>query len=251
MIELSRSLVLTIALASVTVAAFAKGRSDDSQKDPQSGSSSPAPRAQTQTQTSAGQDARQAIMSWPQGAQAAAEAMIDRYGQPDDSTSMMLVWRDKAPFRKIAVMRDPVRHSFPVEHEDVLLQEIDMQVPADKVDDLVKFDGSLLIDRTKGTIASRCDRERNNLLALNLANEIVTGKRDSDSARRFFVDTTAKQLAGRSSSYTEKLMFTPSAFGGDPDKAELTEQGASGAGGQGSEIAPDGSTPQPKPNRKR
>lgn len=155
------------------------------------------------------QMARAEIRDWPLVSQNAAEAMLDRYGQPDVVSSLLLVWKDKAPFTKIVVTRDPIRHSFPVDHQDVILEEIPLQVPVDKVADLAKFNGSLLIDRTQGTLASRCDSEKSNFLALNLANEIITGKRDADSARRFMSDTSAKSLAGKSSPYSEKLMFTP------------------------------------------
>jgi hypothetical protein len=53
-------------------------------------------------------------------------------------------------------------------------------VPPDKFDELAEYDGSVIVERTKGEIAARCDLEGANFLALNLAHEIVTGKRSVD-----------------------------------------------------------------------
>lgn len=40
------------------------------------------------------------------------------------------------------------------------------------------------VERTRGELAARCDKEEMNYLALNLANDIATGKVDVDEARR-------------------------------------------------------------------
>jgi len=173
------------------------------------------------------QDAQTAIRDWPQTSQNAANDMIQRYGTPDVVSDQLLVWKDKAPFRKIAVMRDGVRHMFPTEHQDVLSEEVNLQVPIDKVTDLARFDGSLIVDRTKGTVAARSDSEANNFLALNLANDIISGKRDVESARRFFADTAAKGVSGKSSDYTTKLLFTPKSDTADPGQS-ISPSGSSG-----------------------
>ncbi len=165
------------------------------------------------------EDAQNAIRDWPQASQTAAKQMIDRYGSPDVVSSQVLSWKEKAPFRKVSVMRDGIRHLFPSEHQDVITQEINLQVPIDKVSDLARFDGSIIIDRTKGTVAARSDSEANNLLALNLANDIITGKRDVESARRFFSDTAAKALSGKSSDYTSKLLFSTKSDTSDPGQS--------------------------------
>jgi hypothetical protein len=48
---------------------------------------------------------------------------------------------------------------------------------------LAVFDGSVLVDRTKGEMSARCEGEAANFLALNLADEIVHGKKDVATAR--------------------------------------------------------------------
>ena len=41
----------------------------------------------------------------------------------------------------------------------MLYQAISYAIDADKADDLLKYDGSLILERTKGEIAARCDKE--------------------------------------------------------------------------------------------
>jgi hypothetical protein len=45
------------------------------------------------------------------------------------------------------------------------------------------FDGSILVDRTRGEVAARCDSEAANVLGLNMVHELVTGKRTVEEAR--------------------------------------------------------------------
>jgi hypothetical protein len=65
----------------------------------------------------------------------------------------------------------------------VLEQFIPCRVPVDKFDDLAAFDGSVLVDRTKGLMSARCAGEGGNFVALNLAHEIVQGHQDVETAR--------------------------------------------------------------------
>lgn len=219
------SRLMLVLLVAGTSPAFAK-KADDAKAPSSSGAS----QATSATAGAANADVRSQIQDWPQSSKSAALAMIDRYGQPDVASNLVLIWKDKQPFSKIAVMRDAVKHSFPIDHQDVLLQEVNLIVPLEKVSDLAKFDGSLLIDRTKGTVASRCDSEKSNFLALNLAKDIISGKRDVESARRFMSDTMAKTLAGKSSEYSERLMFSPATSGTGSSDASTMPDSRSGNG---------------------
>ena len=46
-----------------------------------------------------------------------------------------------------------------------------------------------------------------NFLALNLADEIATGKRSVEEARDFYARVETLSRAGKSSAYTENLLF--------------------------------------------
>jgi hypothetical protein len=73
--------------------------------------------------------------------------------------------------------------------------------------DLARFDGSVIVERTKGEMSARCDMEEMNFLALNLAHEIATGERTVDDARTFYAETATAFMMGNSSPYTNGLQF--------------------------------------------
>lgn len=160
------------------------------------------------------------IQAWPMESRQAAEAIIAKYGMPKEFTSSMLIWEKTGPWKKTVVMKDAIDHQFPVAHKDVLKQVIDYKVPADKMDELAQFDGSILVDRTKGEIAVRCDTEQNNFVAMNLADEIIRGKKTVAQARSTLTKAAQGQLAGSDGMFKEGLKFqvatSPTA---DPDKA--------------------------------
>ena len=125
------------------------------------------------------------LNDWPKASKMAAEEMIKKYGQPDVSSEGLLVWMDKDHWKKIAVSREETEHNFPIDHTDMLEQSVSYKVPADKVDELVEFDGSVVVDRTQGLLSARCDMEANNLLALNLA----------QSASKIYADGSDRSFA--------------------------------------------------------
>jgi hypothetical protein len=174
-------------------------------------------------------DSSSVIGAWPVKTRKAAQALIQKYGPPDGVTGRMLVWNDKDQWKEVAVYRDAVKHAKPMPHEDFVQNTISYKVPESKVADLIKFDHSLVIDETRGTLASHCDSEAANTLALNLANEIVTGKRDVASAKDFLKSTLMKSMAGKTSPYTEKLMFSSSpkeSMPGMPGEEPVIEKNA-------------------------
>ena len=91
--------------------------------------------------------------------------------------------------------------------------------PAAMYDDLAMYDGSVVLERTSGEMSARCDKESANFLALNLANEIVTGKRTVADSRRIYGAQIMEMKAMRPAPYTEKLMFTPMMNTNDPDQS--------------------------------
>jgi hypothetical protein len=79
----------------------------------------------------------------------------------------------------------------------VLEQYIPYRVQLDKLNELAAFDGSVLVDRTKGEISARCEGKEANFLALNLANEIVQGRKDVRSARKLYGEAMQARHAGQ------------------------------------------------------
>lgn len=149
------------------------------------------------------------INSWPMEAKKAAMTAMEKYGAPQEATATMLVWHNNGPWKRSVVYSHEAPHDFPMPHIDVWEQVVDYRVPADKFDELAAYDGSVVVDRTQGEMSARCDKEGANFLALNLADDIITGRRSVEEARQFYADTIKAFMAGQSSPYLEGLRFTP------------------------------------------
>jgi hypothetical protein len=184
-------------------------------------------------------DASSAITAWPTATKKTGQALIEKYGQPDGVTDRMLVWNDKDPWTKVVVYRDAIKQGS-LTHDAFLENTVNYKVPLDKVADLIRFDSALVIDETRGTLASNCDTEGCNFLALNLANDIATGKRDVASAKDFFKNTMTKSLSGKSSPEMEKLQFSTSGSSSSSSPDSMNESAP---------MDKSGVTPAPQPEQ--
>jgi len=164
--------------------------------------------------------AEEIVKSWPETAREAANEMMDKYGAPDEATASLLLWHNNGPWRRTAAYREEAQHNFPAPHRDVLEQFIPYRVPVDKFDDLAAFDGSVLVDRTKGLMSARCAGEGGNILALNLAHEIVAGSKDVETARAAYAQAMKARKEGNTPEIMQRLMFElPREDTTDPDQA--------------------------------
>ncbi|MDQ3016227.1 MAG: hypothetical protein M3R25_05850 [Bacteroidota bacterium] len=172
---------------------------------------------QTLSKTAATTENTVDIANWPKASQMAVEEMTNKYGKPDMVGEEVVAWMNKGNWKTIHVSKKESKHSFPIEHTDMMEQCISYKVPVGKMDDLGKFDGSITFDRTQGLMCARCDMEANNLLALNLANDIVTGKASVKTARRMYADIVKEKMNGGTPMYMQKLTFTAHSSPADPD----------------------------------
>lgn len=155
---------------------------------------------------------------WHPAAQEAVQHMVQKYGPPAEMTASRAIWNETGPWKRTVINAEAVQHDFPMPHPDVFEQFIDYRVPPEMFDELAMYDGSVIVERTKGEISARCDKEAANFLALNLANEIVTGTRSVEDARRMYGEQIEMLKDGQKTSYTSGLMFTPPPSGNDPDR---------------------------------
>lgn len=164
-------------------------------------------------------DAQMMLMSWPAKQRETAASLISKYGQPSAVGDRMLVWHNTGRMVKTVLLRDAVPHNFPMPHVDYLTQTVMHRVPADKLDDLYEYDGSVWAHRTRGELSAQCDIEAMNFLALNLAHDIIIGTRNVANARDFYAKTAmAFKQGDRSSPYVTGLMFQPEPNAADPDR---------------------------------
>ena len=144
--------------------------------------------------------------------------MIERYGEPNESTPNMLTWHDVPPFKRIIVYREQVPHNFPIPHEDVIEHVISFKIPLNKAGELIKFNGSIKFDRTRGEISARSENEAMNILALNMAYDIITNKKDYTDARSVYGKLEVDYLNGSKNLLTQSLQFFAHRNAAVPDK---------------------------------
>ena len=165
-----------------------------------------------------------ATETWPQSSKTAIQTLTQKYGLPGAVTDDMIVWNNTAPFKRSVVYKEEVGHSFPMEHKDVLQQYVDYKVPQDKVDDLAKFDGSIIVDRTKGELSARNEREEMNFLALNLADRVIRGELSAESARREYSKSAESFAAGTTGEMLTSLNFQSQGSTADPDMTMQSQE---------------------------
>lgn len=147
----------------------------------------------------------QVIAQWPARQRALGRAMLEKYGRPNQFDQNSLVWFNNGFWKRTIVYRRPPRGR--AKAPEALQQTIAYLVPHDRIPALKTFDPALEVSPTAGEISYTSDSEAKNRLALNLADEVVTGRRTAAQARRFFDMTSRLSLSGKSSPYMDKLMF--------------------------------------------
>jgi hypothetical protein len=137
------------------------------------------------------------IEDWPQESRAAAQEMLRKYGAPQEASATQLRWQDNRPWTRTVVHKAAVEHDFPTKHADVLEQTVPYRVPLNFFEALATFNGSVVPDRTRGELTARCDREGTNILALNLAHDIIRGQKTVAQAREAMGTGLREIAAGR------------------------------------------------------
>lgn len=160
------------------------------------------------TQTVASMDVVQTIINdWNAMPKKAANEIIKKYGLPNEAIPSRLIWYNNGPWKRTIVYRDEIPHDFPQPHTDMLEQFIDYRVPIEMISEISKLDGSIIVERTKGEVSSRCDVEAANFNALNVMHDLVTGKLNVEQARKVLAENNAAYLMNRPAPYTEALQF--------------------------------------------
>jgi len=135
-----------------------------------------------------------------------ARLLLEKYGAPNQFDKDALVWFNNGEWKRTIIhrRREPSRS---IGRTDFLDQTIGYLVPNDRLAELESFDPKIVVSQTAGEITFSSDSEAKNRLALNLADEIVTGSRTAADARAFFRKTARLAASGKSSSYLEELRF--------------------------------------------
>lgn len=76
--------------------------------------------------------------------------MLDIYGAPNEATQTKLFWYRNGPWKRTVLSSDSVVHNWPTLHTDCLTQYLDYRVPPELIGKIAQFDGSIIVDRTRG-----------------------------------------------------------------------------------------------------
>jgi hypothetical protein len=165
----------------------------------------------------------QLTQAWPEASRLAANNMITKYGLPAEVSRTQLIWYNTAPFKRTIVYRDEIAHNFPLPHTDVIEQVVDYRVPSSKVDELINFDGSIKVDRTRGELSSSNEKEEMNFLVINLADEIIRGEKTVEEAREAYSRLARAFDFGSTNQYINNLTFTPKNETADEDQSMMRD----------------------------
>jgi hypothetical protein len=147
------------------------------------------------------------LVGWPPLTVKVAVDLVRKYGIPAEHDGHCLTWYANPPWRETTLYREEVQHNFPQPHKDILQQSVNYRVPPEKVGDLAAYNGSIVVDRTRGELAAHCDTEAANILALNIANDIVRGERSVEQALGYHAQVVRGVAIGEPESYPLKLRF--------------------------------------------
>ncbi|WP_156290164.1 hypothetical protein [Oceanobacillus salinisoli] len=182
--------------------------------------------AEKTTETVADMEMVQTIINnWNAMSKKSAELTIEQYGPPNEAIPSRLIWYNNGPWKRTIVYRDEIPHDFPQPHTDVIEQVIDYRVPPEMFNELAKFDGSLIVEKTRGEVSSRCDMEAANFTAINVMNDICTGKLTAEKGRNLLCEVMSAYMMNRPAPYAETFQFkvsTGETF--DTDKVIIADE---------------------------
>jgi hypothetical protein len=155
-----------------------------------------------------GETVAQVIEDWPQEPRESATRLIEYYGQPQEYSESQLIWyATKDGWKRSVLQKEETPHDFPAPHTDFLEQFIDYKVPVEMFSKLAEYDGSVIADRTRGELSARCGGTSMNFVAVNLAHDIVIGKRTVTEARKEYARLYSAFKRGERPPYTQAFQF--------------------------------------------
>lgn len=89
---------------------------------------------------------------WPEASRLAAQRVIDEFGEPHEATGSQLIWFHVGDAKRIVARREFAHHDFPVPHTDSIETTIAYRVPLELAGDILSFNGSVCVNRTRGEL---------------------------------------------------------------------------------------------------
>lgn len=148
------------------------------------------------------------VDNWANHSAVAARRLLEEYGYPHNIRNNSLTWLDNGPWKKTTVYnRTPLYTPTAADHSVVMEQTLDYPLTYSQAANLRSFSSVLVADVQRGELTARADREEISRLNFNLADDIVKGRKTVEEAKAFYVKILELDNSGRSSPYTEGLLF--------------------------------------------
>lgn len=157
------------------------------------------------------------ISHWPGKSRRLAYSLIQTYGAPHEATPSMLIWNYNGPWKRTVIHREGVSHNVPHAHTDILEQTVDAKVDPTLSAEIMRFDGSIIMNRTRGEMTAYCESEHANIFLLNLAYDITLGIKSAEEARKVLRDGSDFFHSMLPNTYRDSLRFSSTVEASDPD----------------------------------
>lgn len=145
-----------------------------------------------------------AARTWFDSPRVMSQVLMERYGPPSVITPQAAIWYERPPWKRISVHGgSPDKY---LEHT------VGYQARPAAAALLREFGQDIRIDLLNEEMSARSNAEALNILALNVAHEVASGKRSPKEARNFYSATVKLAAAGKSSPYLDYLRFEPYRF---------------------------------------
>lgn len=154
---------------------------------------------------SAAGSAQERISKWGELPRGLAAGLLEKYGEPDEMTPGWLTWRRRGIFLWMTVYSG---EGFP-RRWGLLEQSVAYPLSKPGQADVAALRLGVDYDPSVGTLTVSAESEEAAFLALNVAHDVLQGRRVPAEAREFYRKTMDLSLSGKSSPYTSGLLFKP------------------------------------------
>lgn len=145
------------------------------------------------------------IAAWPERSRLIADVIVQEYGVPDEINDSRLDWSSARPWKKVVVFRDAAA----AERPGVLLEVLAYGLSDDQRRALAGFERGVEYDPIRRELGACSDDEGTNFLAVNLADEVLQGRRTAAQARELYDRTLSLSYSGKASPAMRGLQFRP------------------------------------------
>lgn len=122
--------------------------------------------------------AAQAVLEqWPSAPKKVGTTILGHSGPPNELTPTEMFWYRNAPWSRMELTADEILHDFPTSHTDFPTSTSITTSTRARPPSSSTSTATSSSDRTTGAIHARCDHEAYDTLTLNLAVEILQGRR--------------------------------------------------------------------------